>query len=333
MNRRLFAFALAASLLLPGPARAAATDWFASLYSNEGVELRVEERVFALYALFNAMGYQEAPIVRHDPIPFFAWDPVRAALREKVTIAPEFRRKVEAFFAAHPLPASEYLKFVLSTEGAPTFKPTRDAPAALKGFDALLSEFYTTHKLGEMFQQVQEPYRAVLKLYQPTIDAPMSALKKLLRVKDDDAQRMVLVANLLDGQGLGQATQVGDEVYVGIGPSATPDLLTAIREAAKARLAPIVMAKKMAGLTDQAAAAGYTNPQLFALEAFARAFAVHLLGGQEAMLVSQSQRGFAAVPAIVDHLRAYDKGSKSFDAFMADALVALAITPNGAKTR
>src|SRR5437588_717649 len=49
------------TLLAPSAARAEA-DWFASLYTAEGVELRADERVFALYAVLNATGYDEGPV-------------------------------------------------------------------------------------------------------------------------------------------------------------------------------------------------------------------------------------------------------------------------------
>ncbi len=61
----MFATVLVSALLsAPAPAAPAASassavsagDWFASLYTGEGIELRADERVFALFALFNATG-------------------------------------------------------------------------------------------------------------------------------------------------------------------------------------------------------------------------------------------------------------------------------------
>ena len=56
---------LALLVLIATPAFAASKgDWFASLYTGDGVELRNDERIFTLFAIFNAMGFDEGPVTR-----------------------------------------------------------------------------------------------------------------------------------------------------------------------------------------------------------------------------------------------------------------------------
>ena len=92
---RLLTALAAIALLVPAVARA--DDWANSLYSEGGVEVRADERVFALFALFNAMGLNDAPILRKDPILKREYDPVRERVRDLLRIDPKLRPEVEAF--------------------------------------------------------------------------------------------------------------------------------------------------------------------------------------------------------------------------------------------
>ena len=68
----------------PPPPAQVQGDWFASLYTGEGIELRADERVFALFAMLNAVGYDQGPVTRKEPVPKVLYHPVRQQVRQRV---------------------------------------------------------------------------------------------------------------------------------------------------------------------------------------------------------------------------------------------------------
>ena len=110
------------ALLFVAPAAAYASegDWFASLYTGEGIELRADDRVFTLFSVLNAMGYDAAPMTRQFPLPRYQFHPVREQVRNKLLSAPtEVRSQANAFFDAHPVGVDRYLAYALSTSAPP----------------------------------------------------------------------------------------------------------------------------------------------------------------------------------------------------------------------
>src|SRR5690349_7910763 len=108
------------------------------------------------------MGLDDAPISRKDPIPKREYDAVRQQVRDLVTLDPALRAKFEAFFDQHPAPLRTYTAYALAVGQAPAFsapeKPGQDV-AALKGFEALLAEFYAKAGIKKIFADVQPAHR------------------------------------------------------------------------------------------------------------------------------------------------------------------------------
>src|SRR5687768_4726883 len=114
MMPSLLAGALAV-FLASNASPAAGGDWFASLYTGEGVELRTDARIFHLFAAFNAAGFDEGPIGRRHPFPRKLYHPARQELRARVMASdPALRKQLETFLDAHPLPIERYLACSLS---------------------------------------------------------------------------------------------------------------------------------------------------------------------------------------------------------------------------
>lgn len=307
--------ALAAlAFLLAAPAARAETDWFASLYTNEGVELRADERVFALYAVLNAMGYDDAPVTRAVPVPARDMHTVRLKVRSSLRLDPADEEKLNGFFNGHAKPADAYGRYVLALKGPTSFERTPGAPTDLKGFETLLADDYAKLKLGDLFASVQDDYRASLKGYHGVVDAPVTAVRRLLKLKEDEPPRVVLVVNLLDSQGKSYSTRSGEEeLWVVVGPSKAPDLFAVAQEVARSRLEPLVAAK-------------VGEPELAALvcDRLSRAFAALALALPEAEQDARGQReGFATLKDWVRQVDAFAKGSGTLEAFVAEAAPAL----------
>ncbi len=331
MNRRLVAL-LAGLLVFAAPSGArAGADWFASLYSLEGAELRADEGVFALFALMNAAGYSEAPVVRAHPVISREYDPVRIQLRATLVLEPELRQKLERFFDEHPQSMRRYVEWVLSTKGAPSFEPTGASPSELKGFEALLAEFYARNDLGKTFAALQDDYRAALRPWLAQIDQPLANVRKTLKQKEAAPPFLVLVANPLDGRGNAYASLQQNELFAVVGPSSKPDLYSMARAYAWGILEPSLAKRKITSAADLAAAAGADSPQSFAIESLARAVACYSLGLSDTEIAARTQGGYWAVPALVPLVRSYDRGERNFDSLINDSLVAIAISRDAPK--
>lgn len=293
------ALALASFFLLASTARAE-KDWFASLYTGDGIELRADERVFALYALFNAMGYDDAPLARQDPIPKRKFHPVREQVRSKVlAIDPELRKQVDAFFDAHPQPLGRYLAYAASS-APPPFSTGAKAKelSDLKGLEGLLAKAWTGMKLSELMGGVQAEYRKGLKGYLTAVDEPMAKARKMLRVPEGGPES-TLVLNLLDAHDAVIGVLGDGEVLLVVGPADKPNVEGVVREYARVNVEPVVSKKAKgwgggATMLREAQALGAqerTVPE-YATALVSRALALKATGAPEAAYDAAAQRGY-----------------------------------------
>jgi hypothetical protein len=301
-------------------------DWFASLYTGDGVELRADERVFALYALLNALGYDRAPVSRQNPIPKYAFHPVRQEVRIKVgALDPAVRKQADAFLDAHPQPLQRYLGYALAL-GPPPFDqaPKGKEWNELKGFDAVLRNAYGTWNLPELLGQEQGEYRKALRGYLPAIDAPMARLRKLLRLSDEAATNTLLVMNLLDGQDEVSGLKSDRGVTIVVGPSDKPNVEGVLREFARAYVEPSIGKKAQAGwsggpgLLHEAQLAGATEASVsdYASALIARAAALKALEAPDAAYEAAGNKGYFGLKEVA---RGFDDG-RPVDAWALEAL-------------
>ncbi|MEW6431979.1 MAG: hypothetical protein AB1730_10775 [Myxococcota bacterium] len=233
---------LVSSVLAPSEARAASQgDWFASLYTGEGVELRNDERVFALFAIFNALGFDEGPVTRTQPVPKVNYSPVRQLVRAKVIGGdPEVRKAADAYFDAHPASLGHYLSWAIQAD-APPFAagPKAKELADLKGFEQVMSKAWAGWKLDEVMGQVQAEYRKSLKTYLTGVDGPLQKARGLLRVPE--SAEVLLLVNLLDAQDQVRAVwgEKG-EAFLIAGPSDQPNVAGLLKAFAALTVGPAV---------------------------------------------------------------------------------------------
>lgn len=223
MARRSIRAVVAIGLALSFTTGAKAQDgWATSIYSPGGAELRVDERVFTLFAALNELGYDVAPVTRHDPIPKREFDPVRRAVRDAASMEPALRAKFEAFFDKNPVPVRVYLTYTLALGDAPEFKAPEAPPAgteALKGFEALLKEFYAKAKIGSMFSRAVDVHRDAMRAWAQVVDKPLAQAREALGIEEtDDSPMNVVVVNLLDGRGQSQGILLGEDLHLVVGP-------------------------------------------------------------------------------------------------------------------
>ena len=105
------AAALSAAMLTAGPAVPASSEFPSEdpmnlLVTKSGTRLRSDGRLFALYAAFNALGYDEAPVTGVKPFARRIFPAVRQEVRRRVHLSPETSAAWEQLLSDAPLDAS-----------------------------------------------------------------------------------------------------------------------------------------------------------------------------------------------------------------------------------
>jgi hypothetical protein len=314
------------SSCLVGPSAFAASqgDWFASLYTGEGVELRNDERVFAFFAVLNAAGFDQGPVTRKEPVPKVTYHPVRALVRGKVIGGdPEVKKAADAFFDKNPQALRKYLTYVLHSSPPPFATGAKAKEVAdLKGFEQVLAKAWSGWKLEEVMGTVQKDYRAGLKQYLTLVDGPLQKARATLKVPE--SQESLLVLNLLDAQDQVRAVQgEAAEAYLIVGPSDKPNVEGVIREFARLLVEPQV-AKKVgawaggASVLREAQLAGATEQTVadFATAVVTTALALKSIDAPDAAYEAAAAKGYFGIK---DVAKLFDEG-KALEAMVPDAL-------------
>ncbi|MBL9038696.1 MAG: hypothetical protein JNG84_09300 [Archangium sp.] len=317
-------FLALAGVLALSPAMAVAGsqgDWFASLYTGDGVELRNDERVFTLFAVFNALGFDQGPVTRKEPVPKITYHPVRQTVRGRVIGGdPEVRKAAEAFFDAHPSSLRTYLSYAVAG-GQPPFKDEGKTVAELKGFNAVLAKAWAGWKLEDLMGQVQAEYRKTLKTYLPVIDKPLAKTREALKVPE--ATETLLVVNLLDAHDQVRAVPGDGVVFVIVGPAEKPNVDGLLREFARVWVEPVVAKKasSWAGgptLLREAQLAGAPEQTVadYATSLISAAVAMRSIDADDAAYEAAAARGYFGLK---DVAKMFDEG-RPLDAWVMDAL-------------
>lgn len=316
---------LALLLVIATPALAGSKgDWFASLYTGEGVELRNDERVFTLFAIFNAMGFDQGPVTRKDPVPKVIYHPVRQQVRSRVIGGDaEVRKAADAFFDAHPSSLRRYLSYAVASD-TPPFAAGAKAKdlQELKGLEQLLGKAWGGWKLEELMGSVQGDYRKVLKGYLQGTDFPLARARTLLKVPE--TTESLIVVNLLDAQDQVRAvTGESGEAFIIVGPSDQPNVEGVIREYARLWVEPAVARQvgKWAGGVQvlreaQLAGAPEQSLQEFATQAISTAIALRAIEANDAAFEAAAGKGYFGIK---DVSRLFDEG-KPLDSVVLDAM-------------
>jgi hypothetical protein len=299
-------------------------DWFSSLYTGDGMELRADERVFALFAVLNAVGYDQGPVTRKDPVPKVTYHPVRSLVRASVIGGdPDVKKAADAFLDAHPAALKKYLGYAVTAGPAPFTVASKSKDLAdLKGLEIVLARAYAGWKLDELMGGVQPEYRKALKAYLASVDAPLAKARAALKVPDATAPS-VMVMNLLDAHDTVRGVQGDNEVVLVVGPAEKPNVEGVVREYARVIIDPSV-SKKAAGWAGgaallkeaQLAGAPDQSPADYASSLLGTALALKAMNATDAQYDAAATRGYFGAKDIA---KMFDDG-KPVDSWVLDAL-------------
>lgn len=316
---------LALLVVIASPAFAGSKgDWFASLYTGEGVELRNDERVFALFAIFNAMGFDQGPVTRKEPVPRIVYHPVRQQVRGRVIGGdPEVRKAADAFFDSHPTTIRKYLSYVVASDQPPFATGAKAKELQdLKGLEQLLAKAWAGWKLEEVMASVQGDSRKALRAYLTGTDFPLNRARLALKIPETN--EALIVVNLLDSQDQVRAV-LGEngEAFLIVGPSDKPNVEGVIREYARLYVEPQVARQvgKWSGgvaVLKEAQLAGVTDESLqdYATAAICTALALRASEAPDAAWEAANSKGYFGIRDIA---RLFDEG-KPLDAIVMEAM-------------
>ena len=187
------------------------------LFTDSGVEIRLQEEVFQLFAALNAAGYSEESKRRSPPLSAPVYHPLRVDVRDALR---DLRDKpatnaVRKLFEANPYPIEDYLAAMIA---GPDDRVSANA-AKLKGQLGPLEAFAEEAGLQALFDKLAEAQRDLGKKLSKAIEEDLGAVREKL---DDDKFRaptsLVVVPNPLDSHDAYRTFTVGDQAYAVVGP-------------------------------------------------------------------------------------------------------------------
>ncbi|WP_224363163.1 hypothetical protein [Hyalangium versicolor] len=290
-------------LALGAPLAHAESDWFASVYTPAGVELRADARVFTLFSLLNRAGYDAGPVRRMAPVPAYRYPAARVRVREALASADAaVLQRAQAFFDTHPLPLERYLALAVRMEDE------ADVPAELReleGLEALLDLVDSKWPVPVLRADTFDDYRSVMRSYLAVLDAPLQRAQRLLRVPESGPGVRVVV-NLLGEEGWVRGFRTGTGVALVVGPGKTPELERALSEYARlmlpTRVSEQAQARWAAGpaLLKEAQGLGVREATVgeYAVALLSRALALAALEAPEAAYEAATREGYFGLKAL-----------------------------------
>lgn len=192
-----------------------ADDVDASIYTEDGYEIRRDDRLFALYAAFNAAGYDRAETTRTQPFADHAYHPLRSKVRAMLAgSAEKTRPAIDKYLTAHPDPMEDYIEAALTLAPEAPYATSDKTPKPYAGLGHMLADFATASHLSKVMGAVANAYRESFKALRRPLDAPFAALRKTFRLDEETAPNLVLIPNPLDAPDSAFARRAPDGTHV-----------------------------------------------------------------------------------------------------------------------
>lgn len=236
----------------------ASAQWSsASVFTEDGVELGVEPRIFSLYAVLNGAGYDKES--QHGPAPLEK--PLYSKTREKVrqNLGRSASKELVAIFEKNPAPIEAYVAAILELGPAPRFDDKAATSPLAKALAAPLREWFNEEGGSALLRGANEDARPTQKRLLPELDKAIKATTALVRLGDasdqllDDngasAGRVAIALNDLDAAGTLFVIQAKDTTGIITGPSRGESDDAAVLDTAVFAYAHTVVAGEAAKVT------------------------------------------------------------------------------------
>jgi hypothetical protein len=208
---------LFALLTLPLALTGAIEDAPTKIYTDSGVEMRLQEEVFRLFAALNAAGYAEESKRRAPPLSAPVYHPLRIDVRDALR---ELRDQpvteaVRKLFQANPYPIEDYLAAMIA---GPEDRISENAQK-LRGELAALEKFAEEASLTALFDELATEQRELAKELSVEIESGLDRAAEIIADPDFRAPTsLIVVPNPLDSHDAYRTLEIGDDSYVVVGP-------------------------------------------------------------------------------------------------------------------
>ncbi len=203
-----------------------------SLYTEDGVEVGVDGRVFTLFAMLNALGFDDDTSRGPPPVRKPLHANARSKARQNLGRPGPSLKALEAVLAKNPMERSAYITAVLELGPAPNFDD-KGASAVGKSIAGPMRDWFNEEGGSGILKIVAEEAKPHQKKLLPVLDKAVKQTHALVRLGDKQDQllddtgaqgRVSVVLNDLDAHGTIQRVQRGDVTYIVVGPaSGEPD--------------------------------------------------------------------------------------------------------------
>lgn len=253
--RPTLALAIAAGALL---STSAAAQWTkgGSLFTQDGIEISVDARVFAVFAMLNGVGYDGETIHGPPPLRLPQFSEGRQSARNRMGRPGAAVRSFDDVVKKHPGEPSTYVEAALRLGNAPRFEPPKGAPKLSVAMSPLLNSWFNEEGGAAIYRQVAGELTGEQKRLLDPLDALGQKLRAAARLgSDEDALleedvgpsgRVVVVLNQLDAHGALQRVAVGDVTYVVAGPRKDKAANDAVVDAAAVAFARTLVSRDVA---------------------------------------------------------------------------------------
>jgi hypothetical protein len=331
LKQALGLVAIGCAALVARPALAAPDhDFYLSLLGDSGLEMFSDERLYALFAAFNALGYDNGPVVRKDPIPRASFAPLRVASRAQIQMSVTLQKRFQDFFDAHPMSRDAYIAYTLSLGQAPTFiPPSGSAPKgkSLAGFEKLLAAHEAEGHVAEVYQSLTPQLRDLLKAALAQLDPSCRSADKFLPAATAAAS---LALNVLDDPASHTVVEVGSNVIAvaGMAPGKNADLSSAVEAYAAARTLPALITHPAPGglsevlgrVHQRGLPTGSLSASTYVADAYGAAVAAEVLPQRRQQILAEADARGLWLAADFEHILAEDQGRTPADALLSDKL-------------
>jgi hypothetical protein len=227
----LFAF-----LLLAFGAQHAIAAPVDSLFSDESVEVRVDERLFTLMLLFNGMGWSETAEYGAEPLKAPLYKGMRKDLIGKLSSYRErylpnrVLNRAKRFVVEHPAAIEDYIEATLHVSRSPEFKMGSSLPprlAKLKGLAGLLKGAWKDARVKVLMSRYKDQLTDAQQRLLSSIDKRTGPLVRMLKAKGEAVAvkaKKATGADDMDDLFGGGDDDVGDEGGTATADDATVEL-------------------------------------------------------------------------------------------------------------
>lgn len=223
------AFVSIAALVVLALALPASAQWGsgAGLYTDNGIEVSVDARVFAVFALLNANGYDkdlEGPPPLYRP----QHSEARTSTRRRFGRPGAATRSFADAVKKTPAPPADYVEAALALGAAPKFSRPNKGKIA-RAIAKPVASWFNEEGGAAIFRKVSGTLKSTQKKMLDPIGKLAKKAGEHVRVAADDddilaaeesgpSGRVVVVLNELDQHNTLNRVQMGDKIYIVTGP-------------------------------------------------------------------------------------------------------------------